>query len=574
MFLVAVTKSEIAHNFQSFNVEEFKINSFIATVVTDKFLSKCIPEANGFSVTESPLISFPNSRNIVFSQANYDKNDNVFRIIRSTISGRPIYYHTNSRGEFFCSTNISLLRTAGVSIEENVEVLPEFFIYRYVMPPNTLYKDIHHLFTGSQLQVVVLNGRCKIQSIEYYHPPEQNQKIKSIKNSSKQVHNLLSQSIERLDSCKDEIAVLLSGGIDSSILCSICQDKFGIDTSYSTGFPFEEPELNVEKRYALSAAEALGMNHYYYEATTQEYLRGFLEAISRAEEPLHHLQSVLLHLLFKEGMPKNKKIIVHGQGAGFSFGNFRNYLYWKNRPIFKLLSKKPFQGVFRQIPKIIGKGKKEVELIIEPVFNYPLSSPNNPIWSWHDFGSQKWVCNYFNKTEKDIIKTRYNFIKQFDNKSIYDIWSLYSLLGDEDSTQPIWVKIGEGNGRILYSPFYDLNVLDYVFSIPWKLKLGSPENRLRKEIARRSKIPNFVITRPKSAFAILSKRWSEKGGAFEPLVPLASKIFDEKQIRTMQSTEPKNAMTFWNMLNYSIWKRLCIKNEPIEILLEELNETI
>ena len=37
----------------------------------------------------------------------------------------------------------------------------------------------------------------------------------------------------------------------------------------------------------------------------------------------------------------------------------------------------------------------------------------------------------------------------------------------------------------------------------------------------------------------------------------------------MQSTEPKKSMTFWNMLNYSIWKRLCIKNEPIEILLEE-----
>jgi len=159
MFLVAVTKSEIAHNFQSFNVEEFKINSFIATVVTDKFLSKCIPEPNGFSVTESPLISFPNSRNIVFSQANYDKNDNVFRIIRSTISGRPIYYHTNSRGEFFCSTHISLLRNARVPIEENAEVLPEFFIYRYVMPPNTLYKDIYHLLIGSQLQVVALNGR-------------------------------------------------------------------------------------------------------------------------------------------------------------------------------------------------------------------------------------------------------------------------------------------------------------------------------------------------------------------------------------------------------------------------------
>jgi len=29
-------------------------------------------------------------------------------------------------------------------------------------------------------------------------------------------------------------------------------------------------------------------------------------------------------------------------------------------------------------------------------------------------------------------------------------------------------------------------------------------------------------------------------------------------------------MTYWNMLNYSIWKRICIDNEPVEALLEEI----
>ncbi len=574
MFLVAITKSEIAHNFQSVDVEEFKINSFVVTVVTDNFLSKCISEANGFSVTESPLISSPNSRNIVFSQANYDKNDNVFNIFRSTISGRPIYYHINSKGDFFCSTHISMLRKAGVPIEENTEVLPEFFIYRYVMPPRTLYKDINHLFTGGRLQIRILDRKCIIQTIDHYNAPEKDQNISSIRNSSEKTYNFLSKSIERLNSCKDEIAVLLSGGIDSSILCNICQDRLGIDTSYSTGFPFEDPNLNIEKSYALSAAKALGMNHHYYEATTQDYLQGFLEAISLAEEPLHHLQSVLLHLLFKKGIPKNKKIIIQGQGAGFSFGNFRGYLYWKDKKIIKLLSKKPLKEILTRISRISRNGKGFINILNESTLKYPLSNPNNPIWSWHDFGSKNWVCNHFNVTEENIIEGRYNFVKKFDNRSVYDIWSLYSLLGDEDSTQPIWTKIGEGNKRIVYSPFYDLDVLNYVFSIPWTLKLRRPENKLRKEIARRNNIPEFIIKRPKSAFGIHSKRWSVKGGILEPLVPLASKVFDEKQIRDMQFSDPKRAMTFWNILNYSIWKRLCINNESVNVLLEELNETM
>ena len=84
-------------------------------------------------------------------------------------------------------------------------------------------------------------------------------------------------------------------------------------------------------------------------------------------------------------------------------------------------------------------------------------------------------------------------------------------------------------------------------------------------------VPEFIITRPKTGFAIKDKHWAERGNIFEPLVPLAKKVFDEKQIRDMQSTDPKKAMTYWNILNYSIWKRLCINNEPVEILLDELN---
>jgi len=130
-------------------------------------------------------------------------------------------------------------------------------------------------------------------------------------------------------------------------------------------------------------------------------------------------------------------------------------------------------------------------------------------------------------------------------------------------------KIGEGDKKIIYFPYYDLNLLNYVFSIPWSLKLRK-HNILAKELAHQSKLPEFIYNRPKSSFGIRSRQWSLKGGALEPLVPLASKVFDEKEIRKMQSSDLNKAMTFWNMLNYSIWKRLFINNEPIDVLLKEL----
>jgi hypothetical protein len=101
--------------------------------------------------------------------------------------------------------------------------------------------------------------------------------------------------------------------------------------------------------------------------------------------------------------------------------------------------------------------------------------------------------------------------------------------------------------------------------------LKEPENILRKTLARQCHVPDFIINRPKIGFGTKSNQWAKKGSVFEPLVPLVSKVFEEKDIKVMQSTEPKKAMIFWNMLNYAIWKRLHIQNEPLVVLLEELN---
>jgi asparagine synthetase B (glutamine-hydrolysing) len=574
MFFVAFTKNRIADKLKSFDFVEHKANSFIATIVTDNFLSKYFQKQNGFSIIESPLISTSYFNDIIFSEVVYNNTESMLCIFKPTISGRPIYYHMSSVGDFFCSTHISLLRKTGVSIEENTNVLPEFFVYRFVTPPATLYKNIKQLSNGSRLHLKLVSGKCEVVHIDQYEPPIPTEKNHTIDNASARTLDFLDSSIQALAPYKDKISVLLSGGIDSSILCRICQDNFGTDTSYSTAYPFEHPNLNTEKRYAISAGKAFGMNHHYYESTSKDYLTGFLDAISLAEEPLHHLQSVCLHSLLKKGIPEDKKIIIQGVGAGGSFGNFRNHLYLKDKILYRLLSTKISRAVLGITSRIVGKGREFVETVNHCASNHLLSDPNNPIWSWHDYGSKKWVCDYFNVTEEDVIEGQYNSINQFEDRSIYDVWSLYSLLGDEHATLSIWTKIGEGNGRILFSPFYDQNTLYHVFSMPWKLKMRRPENILRKEIARRCRIPEFIINRPKSGFGINRRDWAEKDGPFEPLVPLASKAFDQKQIRDMQSSEPKKAMTFWNILNYSIWKRLCINNESLATLLEELDESI
>lgn len=574
MFLITTKRHDIEDIHEFSCVDKFEANSLCITVLTDGFLSKYTAFPKGFSVIESPLVGHSTCNDVIFSQAAYDDNEGILNISRSTISGRPIYYHINSQGDFFCSTHISMLRQAGVFIEENTEVLPEFFVYRFVMPPQTLYKGIRELVVGTKLSIRLRGGRCRIGRVDKYNPPLPNGDSDAT-NSPRELSALLGKSLRALSPCQDRIAVLLSGGIDSSILFRICQDNYAIDTTYSTGYPFEAEDKQKEKEYALTAANAFGTIHKYYEVTTKEYLRGILEGISAAEIPLKNPQLVMFHLLYAGGLSEGRNIVISGEGADGVFGlPFHNSLFRAEKwTKVKLLSKCVSSKWLEYISRVIGKGKKYARFYSHVNRRaIPISDPDHVLWSMNACGSEDWSIRYFNVTKRDIVHGRYDGIRLFEDRSVYDLVSFLSLFGGASISHATCTKIAEAQKKIIYYPFNSIDVLNHAFAIPWHVKLKRPKNLLRG-VARQLNIPRFILTRRKTGFGIKTRGWSVKGGVFEPLVSLASKVIEEKQIRQMQSIERKKAMTYWNILNYSLWKRLCVNNEPLDRLLEELHES-
>jgi asparagine synthetase B (glutamine-hydrolysing) len=577
VFLVASTYYPVRNLLKGLNAQQFELRcSKILTLVTDGFLSTYLKEPRRFSVIESPLVNSPNLEKMIFSQVTIDTTDNSLRLFRSTMAGRPIYYHLNREGEFFCSTHISMLRKVGVPIEEDTEALPEFFVYRYVMPPRSLYRNIRQVLAGSCVHFTLGDGRYKIIKVDRYHPPRpQNDKSKNIHDVANRVVSILNQTIHPLHTASNRVAFLLSGGLDSSILFEICRNNFDLESTFSTGYPLQNPKLNLEKQYACSAAESFGVRHCYYEATIRDYLYEFLGAISAAEEPLHHLQSVLLYLLFKRGMPQTKDIVISGQGADGIFGlGLHNLLFLGEKKIFRLISLSLLAG----LAQLAGHASVKAQQVASTLNklrrkNFSLSDPNNITWLLGAYGSSEWASRHFKVNSADIIRGRYDSVEPFKERSLYDIISLLDFLGDVSVTAALWSKLGEDQKKIVYYPYNSLPMLDHLYGLPWDIKLEEPKNVLRK-VASHLNIPKFIVNRPKSGFGIEPEHWAVRGGWFEPLIPLAAKVFLKKDISDLQSTNLDTARTFWNVLNYSIWKRLVIDNEPLEVLSSELEESI
>jgi asparagine synthetase B (glutamine-hydrolysing) len=579
MFLVSVTRSQPSITHEGVRLHRRPAGGAIITVATDDFLSVFVDSPHGFSLIESPLASLPDGGGIALSQITYDTAAASLSVFKPLLSGRPIFYHTNAQGEFFCSTHISLLRQAGVPIEENRACLPEFFVYRIAMPPDTLYKDIYQMLPGTRMEVTLLSdGSCRSQppsNMDLPLSPEHSGAGDAARAADEVLDGLLS-TLRPLGPAKDRLAVLLSGGMDSSIIFRNCQQTYNTSDSYSASFSFE-PGGEDETEYALSAARVFGSRHTLRQLDVEPYLYSVIESIAVAEVPtiVEHAGAFLE--LFRNALPREKQIVLNGEGADTFFGLKTHRLLSiqeNHRRLLKVLSSPPVLAPMQWTSDRTGRYGSVMGMIRRSRHSgVGLDDPRHLLWSLVHYGSDEWVCDYFNVSRQDIIANRLKHLGPYMNRSPYDLVAALSMICDVGVLEDIWSKIAESTGKVMYYSFSSPQVVAGAARVSWAEKMRRPKEILR-QVARKVGVPEFIIKRRKSGFGIARRDWALRGGLFEPLVPVAAKAFDEAEMRKMQSIDLDQRFTFWNMLNYAIWKRVCVNNEPVATLTGELRENL
>ena len=595
MFLFAVTRQPIPGRIDAPSVRQFSMGPWVVTVATDEWLSSADAGPAEVGVVEAPPFAAGDAA-LRSAEVRFLGNEPSVEVTRTLLGGRPVFYYASPGGDFLCSTHIRLLQAAGVRLEEDAGRLSELFLYLYVTAPRTLYRGIDQLLAGQRLRFAFDGATWRLKSSEHYVPPRPEAAANALARRPEyadRTREALQRAMRPLAAGNVKPHVLLSGGLDSSLLFKMSRDELGVTDSYSTGYPFEAEEQDVEKRYALTAAEALGSRHRFFVPTTRQFLRGVLEAVSAAEQPVVLLQSVLLLLLFRDGLLARRGTVVLGQGADGVFGlkmhrlvgrvdrfraahpklslAFNPALWAALRP---LMSLRTVDSMVRRGFARLGRDASVVGILGRrwgP--GVPLDDPRHVLWRLGVTADEKWVRRRFQDPRDGVIASRAGTVEPFADRSTLDALSLLDFLSDVAATQSVWSKLAESAGKAVYYPFNAPAVLDAAFSTPWDVKLAEPKGLLR-DVARKVGVPEFIITRPKAGFVVSASRWGARGAAFEPLVPLAAKVWGEKELRRMQSSDWCTAFTFWTMVNYALWRRLFIDGEPLDALIEELERSI
>ena len=591
MFLLCVTRRGVGRRLDRLSVQEAPFGDWVATAATDGWLSSVTRDDGRITVREAA----PFDPRIAFAIAECRGPGHSIEIERTLIGGRQVYYHVAADGSFYCASHARLLRAAGLRLEGDAARLPELFVYRYVSPPNTLFKDVRPVLAGERLRFERAGDGWRQTRVAVYDPPQPGP-IPSTAAGAYGHHGLrtceaLQDAMRALSPGRARLHVLASGGLDSSILYKVARDDFGVTESHSTSYPFETEDQDVEKQYALSAAEALGARHHFFAPTTGQFVRGVLESVALAEEPLVHTQSVLMMLQMRHGLPPGDATVVCGQGADGAFGlkihrmvdkvdRFRaqhprlapalHPAVWSY--VHPLLSFAPISRTMRRGLSLLRRDMGVLDVLhCRWGDGTPFDDPRHVAWSLGSAGGEGWVMRRFGATRDQLFASRAEALAPYFGRDVLDALSLMDFLSDVSVTQSIWSKLGEASRKAVYYPFNAPALLDRAFEAPWRVKLAEPKGVLR-DVARRVGLPDFIITRKKANFNCEPSRWALPGGVLEPLVPLAAGVFGEEEVRRMQSPHTRGAYTFWTMLNYAIWKRLFVDGQSVSALLSEISQ--
>jgi len=488
-----------------------------------------------------------------------DPSKRVVTIAHSIASWRPCYLSVKP-GALTFSTSVRGLKEAGHEVVWDHACMPEYLMYRFVAPPRSILHGVRKLAGGQLLVVDLKEGR--VREDRRWRWPDGGGV-----DSHKGITDVLRARVEEWMQCFPNAGIPLSGGLDSSLLVALARVAHPDVQTFSTNFSFANVD-DGEAQYALSMARHLGVAHQVHDTTPERYLTGWVESIEAAEEPVHHLQSVLLHLLFQNRAAAGHGAIICGEGADSIVGNASHEFLYRYRSAIALLRSTRVSSAVASLADALGWHYRWSTLLTRR-YDRQLSSVHHFLWILARRGDRSIVQRLLSCDDEALLGERLSLLEAYQDRPLLDLVTATALLSTVHATIAIWGKLAEASGIYLACPYTSPSVLAASMTIPWEVKLREQKHLVRTAL-RRLGIPEALIVRPKLSFGFPQRFWAPKGALFQPVVDMATQVHDARVLESLQREEEGPSMVLWCLLNQFLWTQLFEVGRSVEDLSGEI----
>ncbi len=264
--------------------------------------------------------------NGMFAFAVQERDTGRLTLARDRLGIKPLYLAEAPGALRFASTLPALLAAGGVDTGIDATALHHYMTFHSVVPPPyTILRGVRKL-PPATVTVIEPDGR---RTDRRYWSPSFERGTADVERSAEEwrdlVHDSLRQAIVRRMVADVPVGVLLSGGVDSSLVVGLLAEAGQNDLkTFSIGFESANGSSGDEFQYSDLVAERFGTEHYKIPVKSDRMLSALPRAIDAMSEPMISHDAVAFYLLSEE-VSKHVKVVQSGQGADEIFGGYHWY---------------------------------------------------------------------------------------------------------------------------------------------------------------------------------------------------------------------------------------------------------
>jgi asparagine synthase (glutamine-hydrolysing) len=247
-------------------------------------------------------------------------------LARDRLGIKPLYVSRTPDRLRFASTLPALLAAGGVDTSIDRTALAYYMTFHSVVPaPLTILNGVRKL-PPATIRVVEADGRTT--DTRYWDPAfarDETRQEWSDADWGEALMASLRTAVRRRQVADVPVGVLLSGGIDSSLVVALLAEAGQTDlATFSVGFDDAGGESGNEFDYSDLVAAHFGTDHHRIKIDSTRLLPAIDGAVGAMSEPMVSHDCVAFYLLSEE-VSRDIKVVQSGQGADEVLGGYDWY---------------------------------------------------------------------------------------------------------------------------------------------------------------------------------------------------------------------------------------------------------
>ncbi len=433
----------------------------------------------------------------MFAFALWDNRSASLFLVRDRLGVKPLLYFDDGNALVFAST-AAALRASGCVEQLDDQAVVEFLEFGFVTDQRAIFRGASKLAAGHLLEW--RNGATRVRA--YWSPPpvEEDRKI-AFEEAVEETQRLLLDSVKVRLFADVPVGALLSGGIDSTLICW-AMSKLNADIkSYTVGAPGDPADESVQ---AAATARQLGIPHEVIQLPAEQ--PPSLDDLTSAYAEPFACSSALGMLSVSKAVKPAVTVLLTGDGGDDVFLGYpyQRHMWMAQRAARAL--PRPAASLWRALRPIVDHlpGLRRPKHFLDYA-----TGGLGAVTRVHD------GLPYF--THSSLLGDRIAGIS-LDQRGIpLSFDSARNLLPEVLAYQQDTVFVGEfmtkvDGGTMHYalearSPLLDQTLWDFAGRLPFSVRLhGGELKAVLREIVRRQVSPE-VASRPKRGFTVPVERW-------------------------------------------------------------------